>query len=84
MPDPGRKAHTKKGLSYMKGNQENQISECQYQGGPKISNKEHFRQAKIVEFQELLHPGAPHGKPWKDITDSISQDVSFQLVLHVD
>lgn len=70
--------------SYWKGDQENQIWEYQYQQGPMISNKEHFQQEKIVVFQELFHPGTHHGKLWKDIADSTSQDVFFQLAQHAD
>lgn len=74
----------KRNSSYRKENQENQILECQYQGGPKISNKEHFQQAKSVVFQELLHQGTHPRKPSKGINDSTSQDVFFLPVLHVD
>lgn len=71
-------------FTYRKVDQENQISKYQYLKGPKISNKEHFQQENISVFQELLHPGIHHCKWRKGIVDSTSQDVFFQLALHVD
>lgn len=70
--------------TYRKADQENRISEYQYLKGPKILNKEHFQLEKIAVFQELLHQGIHHCKPWKCIVDSTSQGVFFQLALHVD
>lgn len=68
----------------MKENQESQIWEYQYQGGPTTSSKEHCQQEKISEFQELLHLKTHHGRVGKDIGGSISLVVFVQLCLPAD
>ena len=70
--------------AYRKGDQENQIWECQDQRGSMISNKERFQQENISVFQELLRQGTHHYKRQKGIICSTFQAAFFQLSLHVD
>lgn len=69
---------------YVTVDRENQTSECLCLEDSTISDTEHFRQEKCVEFQELLPQEIPSDK-WKlGIAYSTCQAEFFQLALLAD